>query len=59
MIFMMDVLNYFNSGNKVGPVGYTAIVVVAVSITAALLLSIVIFFVNICAKESETIKNAV
>jgi hypothetical protein len=52
MVFMMDVLNYFNSGNAIGPVGYVAIIIVAITITLAFLISIVRFIIKICSAKS-------
>jgi len=52
MVFMMDVLNYFNSGNVIGPVGYVAIIIAAITIILAFLISIVNFIIRICSAKS-------
>lgn len=52
MVFIMDVLDYFSSGNQVGPVGYTAIVIVGLTITLAALISVVMFCVDLFAMKT-------
>ncbi len=48
MVFVMDVLDYFNSGSQIGPVGYVAMIIVGLTIILAALISIVMFFLRIC-----------
>lgn len=48
MIFAMDVLDYFNSGNSISPVGYVSIAVVILAILFAALYTIVKFCLRIC-----------
>lgn len=48
MIFTMDVLDYFNSGNSIGPVGYVSIAIIFLAIILAALYSIVKFCLRIC-----------
>lgn len=52
MVFVMDVLDYFGSGNGIGPVGYVAIIIVALTIFIAALLSIVIFCIRLCSMNT-------
>lgn len=57
VVFIMDVLDYFSSGNQVGPVGYTAISIVVLTIVVAGLISVVMFFIDLFAMKTENVKN--
>jgi hypothetical protein len=57
MIFAMDVLDFFNGGNTIGPVGYVSISVIFLSIILATLYSIVNFCLRICKTKTEDTKN--
>ena len=52
MVFMMDVLDYFGSGNKIGPVGYIAMIIVAGTVSIVCLLEIVLFSIEILSAKS-------
>lgn len=52
LIFVMDVLNYFNSNGNIGPVGYIAIVVISLTIVTAVLLSTVFFCLDFCSMKT-------
>lgn len=48
MIFTMDVLDYFGSGNSIGPVGYVSLAIIFLAIILAALYSIINFCLRIC-----------
>jgi hypothetical protein len=52
MVFMMDVLDYFGSGNKIGPVGYISLIIVGGTITIGGLIEVVLLCVRILSAKS-------
>lgn len=48
MVFTMDVLDYFGSGNTISPVGYVSLAVIFLAIILAALYSIIKFCLRIC-----------
>jgi hypothetical protein len=51
MVFVMDVFNYFQSGNIVGPVGYVAISVILFAIAVAIVLALANLCIDLCEVE--------
>jgi hypothetical protein len=52
MVFMMDVLDYFGSGNKIGPVGYVSLIIIGGTMAIGGLIELVIFCVKILSAKS-------
>lgn len=48
MVFAMDVLDYFNSGSTIGPVGYVAMSVALLAIAVIAMYFVVMFCIRIC-----------
>ncbi len=52
VVFMMDVMDYFGSGNKIGPVGYIAVIIILGAISIVGLMEIVLFSIKILSAKS-------
>lgn len=57
MVFAMDVLDYFDSGSTVGPVGYVAMSVALLAMVITAMYFVVMFCIKICQSKTEIIKN--
>lgn len=57
MVFVMDVMNYFNSGDQIGPVGYVAMIIIGVTVIIAALVEIVLFCIRVLSTKTENVRN--